>query len=530
MKKSYLLITCTVLTLLTGCTSDTRETTTTSNGNTPPAIEEQSTPDTPAIEPETQAEKEYTIAEICSRFRESDDTIQDIYESPAFFWVTINDQDYYYWRTYPSNSWTVEEVADYYRECYYLWGDDPVEGYGNSTKYYLWTPDYEHEFIADTENNWLYIDGIKSAPLDKTVYSMNPKDLIEAFQNKEWDGITRRFSNDFSTYATVVPDYGILEYNFHTEYLSKNKDPNGLAYTGYANAKPWWQNNLYDTVIMHDSAYIGNHLSLAEASYSSFGKTDGNDNYDFYSENYGAWAIAYVDVPWDKQDELWAVQSAGDTYPDTYVGESAKHALYAQRTSDGLYAIVDTGVELWRAGRLRQSWHLKITDDSYLCIDSCFDNRNFIYTDGKLYELLDDGTLEIVIDNIVSTNLGYVKRYICCCFTLSDNGTLCMCGIDEGEVIQMEIATNSIAADLSNELLVLYTDNSGKTYAIYDFLGSDAGMMAIPTHRHDYEIACLGEGSIEFFKELYETQKTEKDGNLSQEEFIANISTAYLTK
>lgn len=271
---------------------------------------------------------------------------------------------------------------------------------------------------------------------------------------------------------------------------------------------------------MHDAAYTTVPEGLNAPYTFSWG---------FYEEDGGwsseIWTIAYVDVPWNQQDRLWSVRTAGETYPDAYAGEHAVHALYARRTDDGLYCVVDGGVELWRAGRLRQTWDLKMTPDSFLSTDQFYSDNILVYADGKLYELFDDGEAGIVIDNIVSVNPEYT--FLFCCFTLSDDGTLRFCGADNGKVNAVEIAKDVVAADLSNERLVLYTDISGKTYAIYDFLGSDAGMGAL-SWGHSYKVACLGEGSIGEFKELYETYEREHEGCNLQEQFIEEMSAAYL--
>lgn len=526
-KKSYLLsVIGIMLTLLTGC-SAYREEKADPVDVMSPAMEnivETLSQELKALEePEVP---EYTIAEICAGLREDWDTWGDLYETTYSFWVTVDGKSYYYHDTYPSNEWTVDEVADYYRKHWYYWGDDPASPYGEGTKYYLWTPDYEHLFVADTAEHWLYIDDIKAAPLDADSYSMNPKDLVEAFQNREWDGETRRYSDDFSTYATVVPEYGILKYEFHTEYLSESKDPAGLAYTDYLDAIPWWEDEANDlgVVAMCSSAYISGQSKLNTPSTYSYRDTDEDGESGGHSSN--AWAIAYVDVPWDRQERLWAVHAAGETYPGAYTGEYATHALYAGRTTDGLYCVVDDGVELWRAGRLRQTWNLKMTPDCYLSTDQYYSDSIVAYTDGKLYELYDDGEVGLILDHIVSVNFEYASTF--CGFTLSEDGSLRVCSIRESDnILSSEIATDVVAADLSDELLVLYTDTPGKTYAVYDFWGSDARMAAL-SWGYDYKVACLGEGSIGEFKELYETYECEHEGCNLQEQFIEEMSAAYL--
>lgn len=524
MKKFYLSAICIMLTLLTGCAAQSNEVSNSGN-SLPPAIEEeQSAPNTPSEEQDTPLTTEYTVAEICTGFREGKDEWKELYECPDVFWVTINGEDYYYWHTYPSNDWTADEVANYYREHEYYWGDDPEAPYGKCTQYYLWTPDYEHKFVADTAEHWLYIDGVKAAPLDDESCSMNPQDLVEAFQNREWDGMTRRYSRDFSTYVTVVPQYGVLEYEFHTEYLSKGKDPAGLAYTGYLDALPWWEEtNDFGVVAMCDSAYTSAADGVKSPSVYWYSSNDESGKSGGRSAS--AWAIAYVDVPWDQQNRLWAVRTAGEVYSDTYSGENATHAIYAGRTSDGLYAITDEGVELWRAGRLRQTWNLRMTPDCYLSTNQYYSDSIVVYTNGKLYELFDDGEVGVMVDNIISVNLEYVSTF--CGFTLSKNGTLQVCSArGSSDIISAEMATNVVAADLSDELLVLYTDKFGKTYAIYDFLGSDAGMAAL-CYGDNHKVACLGEGSIAHFQELYEDYRLKHEGKRLQEQFIEEISAAY---
>lgn len=542
MRKFYPLAFCIILTLLTGCAASTKEAAGPSS-STSPAVEEINVPDAPSDEQHVpddsngdqgdQPATEYTVAEICAGFRAEEEGWGERYETPSIFWVTIDGEDYYYWQTYLSNMWNASEVANYYREHKALWGNDPTVSYGKCTKFYLWTPDYEHQFVADTAENWLYIDGVEAAPLASTAYSMNPKDLVEAFQTKEWDGTTRRYSEDFSTYVTVVPERGVLEYEFHTQYLSKEKDPAGVAYTGYLDAIPWWEDetNNYDTIVMCPSDYTSAAEGLKVPSHYSWREHDDSGDSGGYTSH--AWAIAYADVPWEQQGRLWAVRSADEVYPDSSFGEHAMHAFYAGRTADGLYAIVDEGVELWRAGRLRQTWSLKMTDDSYISTNQYYSDSILVYTNGKLYELFDDGEVEVVVDDLVSVNLEYADTF--CGFTLSQDGMLQICGIrGNNGIISKEIATNVVAADLSNDRLVLYTDTTGKTYAIYDFLGTDAGMVIL-CEGGDYKVACLGEGSIEHFKELFETRSSDytyspfQGDKLPQEQFIEETSAAYLT-
>lgn len=527
MKKVvYLLALCLLLSLTTACLPQAA-----SDSKTPATT---STPEaTNLSDPDASAEPEATpsVVEICQGLKEyhksigSGEPIENQfaeYEN-GYGWAQIDGQSYYWYDTYPSNDWTVEEVAQYYRENPYDWGYNPSRIYEEATEFLLWTPDYSQKFVADTASNWLLIDDIRVAPLDLTTTSMNPKDLIEAFQAHEWDGTTPARSDNFSTYVTVEPEYGLLEYEFDVEkYLT---DPNqkrgglpidtkGIAYTAYNDAIPWWEDedNDYNVPVMCSSNYYCGSEGLNTTFYAS-SKTGTLAD---------AWAIAYVDVPWEDQDDLLAVQHAGEVYRDGYhPGEYAYHALYAQRTADGLYALVNNGVKLWRGGYLRQTWKANVDKNSFLITNHY--GRNYLYTDGQLLELLDDGTTSVIIDDIVSTNLWYDTYAVC--FTLSDDGVLRFCYLDEDNTVHTtEIAQNVVAADLSDDDLVLYTDDTGKTYAVYDFLGSDAGIMEITWH---YEIACLGEGTIADFQELYELYATERRTNFCQDEFIEETSAAY---
>lgn len=527
MKKIRLFTTCILLTLLTGCgarsakIADVTETDSISS-----VVSEQYATGSASLEPETMESAEtsiYTVAEICNGFKNDDETLRDLYEQPQVFWVTIDGNNYYYYHTYPDQEWTPENVADYYRKHPYYWGDDPTAPYGKSTNCYLWTADYEHKFVANLKEDWLYIDGIKAAPLEADTYSMNPKDLIEAFQTREWSGDSRRYSDDFSTYVTIVPEYGILEYNFEIEHLSTEVDPEGLSYTGYANAEPWWKNTDYGISITGDSAYSAISTLKYPSNYGITRVDKSGQCSDIRSS--AIWGIAYVDVPWDRQDTLLAVQKGGDVFYGSYCEEYAYHAIYASHTQDGLYAITNSGVELWRAGRLRQTWDLKITDDCYLTTKPYFSDSILVYTDGKIYELFDDGETEIILDHIISINPIYADAPVC--FTLSDNGTLYACCLREkNEVVSREIAQNVVAADLSDEDLILYTDNSGKTYTIHDLPISDARLASICLC-DDYKTSCLGESSIQKFKELYQNYETEHGKKGAQASFIEKITAAY---
>lgn len=463
---------------------------------------------------------QHTVAEICAGFRENYDAWKDDYVSPYTFWVTVNGKNYYYRRCYSETEWTPEAVADDFCEHPYAWGKDPLEPYTQVTRYYLWDSSYEHEFLADTTANWLYIDGIKAYPLEREASSMRPQDLVAAFQSREWDGVTPKYSEDFTTSVVVNPDYGLLEYEFNMDRYSEKKDPNGFAYTAYLDAKPWWINFDYEVVTMNDGRY------------SLSGVID--PHYFECSEGIfaDAWAIAYVDVPWESQSRLWAVQHAGEVYHYGYhPGDYAMHTLYAQRTSDGLYALTDDGVELWRAGRLRQKWNLKVSDDSYLLTDFYYSNdRIFVYADGKFMELYDDGTREVIIDHIISVNVRYATGFGCGCFTLSDNRELSLCGLssysNKNETESRMLAENVVAADLTDDSLLLYTDITGRTYAIHGFYHGDSGIMSL-LWTADYKIDCLGEGDIEYFKALYDAYRLERGDDFVYEEFIEEMSESY---
>lgn len=476
--------------------------------------------DNDATEDQTEGEDKPlpSVVEICESLSNNEMewyTLTTPYSQSG--WCEIDGKDYYFEHTYPSNDWTVEEVAQHFRDNQSQWGRDPRKTWGEDISlFYLWTPDYSQKFVANTDANWLYIDDIPTTPLDFTAHSMNPKDLVTAFQSGEWDGQEKWRSEDFCTNVSVVPEYGILNYNFDTVSVNKSSEHSELLYSGFTET-PWWEDETtpFSATIM-DAAYqssLYHDLTVPNTyGYSTSG---------VHRSSIAAWALAYVDVPWDLQNTLLAVKYGNETFKKVTTHQYAAHTYRAQRNSDGLYALTTSGVKLWRAGRLRQAWNIRVDHDSFLTTD--YYGANYVYSNGKLYKLYDDGTTKIILRNIVSASL---ERYTLAFFTIDGNGTLKFQYVSSEGLVESEIATNVVDADLSDDNLVLYVDKFGMLYMV-NFTNTDSRILAM-SDEEERTITCLGDYSIEEAKALYSAYwNCHKNSGWALDEFSEILFTAY---
>lgn len=153
----------------------------------------------------------------------------------------------------PTNEWTVESVLNSWQATPEVWGYYDGGG-GRCHVFFTWTPDYQHCFILDSDepflwsieqehealiSGWLVVDGIRVAMFDQETYDIeDPLELVRQYQAGEWDGSIRR-SHDGSTTVEVSAYSGQLDYDYTAYHYDERFDPDGIAWQQFAK-RPCW--------------------------------------------------------------------------------------------------------------------------------------------------------------------------------------------------------------------------------------------------------------------------------------------------
>lgn len=153
----------------------------------------------------------------------------------------------------PTNEWTVESVLNSWQATPEVWGYYDGGG-GRCHVFFTWTPNYQHCFILDSDepflwdaeqeheeliSGWLVVDGIRVAMFDQETYDIeDPLELVRQYQSGEWDGSIRR-SHDGSTTVRLSAYSGTLYYSYAAYHYDEHFDPNGTAWQQFAK-RPWW--------------------------------------------------------------------------------------------------------------------------------------------------------------------------------------------------------------------------------------------------------------------------------------------------
>lgn len=290
---------------------------------------------------------------------------------------------------YPSNEWTVDEVLQSYEEQPEIWGLW-VDDYMMTAYYFTFTPDYQYCFSLDLgyayvtedgerpelDSGWLSVNGVKVKAYDTAVGPVEPMTLVEAYQSGAWDG-NRRLSPDWGTRAYMDTDGG-LTYYYSAYRYGKAMDPEGLAYTGYA--EPWWA-----------AEELAPELAAVMVDTYYWPFVDENDSYAYGS----------VDVK---------------LYPDLPVGYDTSGFFASRRRPEGTYFLSETGVILAKQGQIVTEWELAI--DSQVAeflmppegLGPEYANDLIdLYLGNRLVALRGDGTTATVVERIfeVEPNTNY---------------------------------------------------------------------------------------------------------------------------
>lgn len=174
---------------------------------------------------------------------------------------------------YPSDEWTAEEVIQSYRETPEIWGFW-TDSYSQDGFYFTWTPGYQHCLIlssgylpeewayGELDSGWLIVDGVRVEAYGPTLDTVEPRSLAALYRSGAWDGSPVR-SADWGT-EVFVDSEGVLDYFYFAYSYDETYDPEGLAYTGYA--EPWWAGQIDPEIAV---------LMEEEAQYYAPEKTGG---------------------------------------------------------------------------------------------------------------------------------------------------------------------------------------------------------------------------------------------------------------
>lgn len=283
----------------------------------------------------------------------------------------------------PGREWTVEGVLYYFRHHSDCWLDvtDPITSRGC---YLLWSEDYEHCFAVElsvarsaqmhrdvpiAKSGWLYVDGVRVCPIDEEFYDMDPDSVLSLYRSGEWDGEYPLMSADYSTTVTVAGDDGRLIYEHYIPTTEPGYNPGGLLYDGYTE-KPWWNSfavtqDERDQMVCRSWDTAEGHIERAEV-------------------------YRYVDVPEEVLSELSGI-------------------IEIRKGQSGTYVLTETGVLLYDAGRLVQSWDYVVEPEKAKLImleiaDSHFEllrDADYIRTGDKIVALRQSGEAEVIVDGIL---------------------------------------------------------------------------------------------------------------------------------
>ena len=404
-----------------------------------------------------------TVAEICASLRDHDNTYEGLFRYSGYNTIEIDGQYYTYLHTFPTVEWTPADVAQFYRDYPKYWS--PVlstEESHSEYRSFIWNADYSQRFVADTYNGWLLVDNVPVYPLDPTTISMDPAVITSAYQNREWNGRDVLRSTDFSTTVEISEHYGYLFYSYSVTDYSDTAYAD-IAYRDYAE-QPWWE--------LTPPSYP------FTAEHGSSGKHADNSS---YARDY-ATVFVFPDLPLDLQRTLIVVRTAKDlatTDPDhpNYISWRQVDRLYDQigaqtiRTSEGLKCITTNGVQLWRAGVLRQTWQIPISGDAFIVeIENSGSDTSdtIVYSRDSLYLLYDDGTFDAIATNVVSAL--YLYDDTIAAFSIDGDQNLIFHSITHPDH-QYQHDTIVIASHVVNAVLSKYTDpfyitTDGTTYGI----------------------------------------------------------------
>lgn len=250
----------------------------------------------------------YSFAEICEDFLSQ----QPLYRERSYSiidddWIlakTESDKTVYFApRAVYGSAWNVSTILRTWYDRTEPW----IQG-NDRQSYHIWTPDYAHHLAI--YDGWLWIDNTRICPVDPTEYSLEPMDLLAAYQSGEWDG-SKRWSIDGSTSAEVC-EIGSIVY----EYI----DPPQLAEFGEL-PDYLWSEHVKRPIIMVDDSECEWKFYPENLFFFPDHNTAPVDRAQLYSK-------VFVDLPDGKIHDYANKYCAYAPEVGTYIGETGRVTLY----------------------------------------------------------------------------------------------------------------------------------------------------------------------------------------------------------
>lgn len=325
---------------------------------------------------------------------------------------------------YPSDSWTPEDVVQSYLDDTAPWlkTDNTSQSYAD-----LWSWDCEHYFRI--QDGWLYVDNVKCLPFGcQTVSSIDPMDLLAAYQAGEWDG-SRVYSEDYCTSVYVDRD-GMLSYSYSNPAIPATD----YAYTGCAE-QPWWriESHDYDIKVFSSSTH-DNQLTSEQMCINDL----------------------CVDLPGGKLD-------------GSVSGDLIK--LFPVERRDGqLWVTTTAGCYLFQRGKKLNQWLVNIdASDGYVYNPNWQEYQGhpiYLYTDKQLLELKDHGQYEVRLARTAGFDTNYETT---CDAYFIENGALKVFNCWDASV-ETVLSQDVVDAAGFNHIFVQLSD--GYTYWLPSLTGN----------------------------------------------------------
>lgn len=327
--------------------------------------------------------------------------LRDIYYEAYDDWGPKNDGEFVQWyqenaadKLYFSNEWTMEEVVDSYYEHPEIW---VTYERAAVLQQICFTPDYRYcfklafdDWDGEIKTGWFVVNGVRVAMLDEQTFdSVHPDDLVAKYFSGEWDGnIVRTHDGGVEAYLS---GYGALHYSVDSEYYTDEEDPEGLAYTGYAD--PWWWNKTEQKKYQYKYQYWG---------------VDGWSDYleEYREEESGIGERFYLNV-----------------YPDLPEWFDLMTILLSERSDElGTFVMTKDGVMLFDKGEQVKQWTFDATiaeeirpedpfqwDAEGCGLRVCGDKGTegifaHVYDGTRILDLRSDGTVEVAVEEIILRN------------------------------------------------------------------------------------------------------------------------------
>lgn len=348
-------------------------------------------------------------------------------------------------------------------DIYIIWGKEGDYGwhcYGVRPDF----PSSYDKYGCDLLSGWLYRDGVRLMAYDEATYSIRPSEVIDLYQSDGWPtpsgwttNVTLR-SEDFGT-TVKIDRKGRLLYRYSEKFYSQIADPQGIAYTDYA--EPWWEQATDDEK---------SHIIPSEDSDQSSDNTDEVIQTDYYP-----------DLPIDGQFE---VIYASERYQE--------YDAISDQRSYGTYFLTKNGAVKASGGEIVDQWEFdtEVSDERFCYISyeiTPLTYVAYVYNGEQIIGLKPNGKFDVIIEEVIEPPYrGEMDTVI---------------GIVDDNLIAWSSRNWAlIAEDVTGALCdgpKLFTKEDGCYAVVGEMLGD--------INYGEFEIVYLGTESLEYYTQLYDT-------------------------